>query len=95
MDVHQIIQSVDNWNHKSFSGIESENLKLREAIINLKRNMIRWTSQVVLRLAPDYPTNSAEAKRATRMVSASLQELQENSEILHNNLSKLINYIVK
>ncbi|CAH1787293.1 unnamed protein product [Owenia fusiformis] len=92
-----LVSDVFRWSQKWLSsatnGIDSEDAKLVEQVTTLHTEMVKWMVQMLLRLAPDRPDSSKEAKDAVLLGSAPLTKLQQNATSLFERLDHFTIYV--
>lgn len=95
IDVQNTIKMVQKWLSSTTNSIDSEDAKLVEAVNSLHTEMIKWMVQVLLRLAPDRPDHSAEARDAVLLGSTTVAELNANAKSLFQRLFNFSAYVTQ
>ena len=64
-----------------------------DQVSSMHTEMVKWMVQMLLRLAPDQPDHSQEAKDAVLLGTISVAELQANAKSLFQRLFNFSSYV--
>lgn len=79
---------LHKWLSNFSNYVDSQNGFIVDEVNSIHHKMIHWLVQALIRLAPDKPDLSEEAKKIVYDSSSSVQELEKNSHTISEKLEK-------